>query len=93
MAELQWKILDNCSEYVKEGGTLIYFTSSVTVEENEMMIERFLKWHPEWLLTEIEPELGSPGLRGLDKCQRLYPHVHQCNGSFIAKLEKNRQIH
>lgn len=93
MAELQWKILDNCSEYVKEGGTLIYFTSSVTVEENEMIIERFLKWHPEWLLTEIEPELGSPGLRGLDKCQRLYPHVHQCNGSFIAKLEKNRQIH
>ena len=25
-------------------------------------------------------------LRGLDKCQRLYPHIHESNGFFIAKL-------
>jgi hypothetical protein len=27
-------------------------------------------------------------LNGLTKCQRLYPHIHQCNGFFIAKLQK-----
>ena len=88
MCELQFKMLNSCSEYARPGGTLVYFTSSITVEENEMVIEKFLKWHPEYSLIKIEPELGLPGLRGLDRCRRLYPHLHACNGAFIAKLRK-----
>jgi 16S rRNA C967 or C1407 C5-methylase (RsmB/RsmF family) len=53
-----------------------------------MIIERFLAAHPEFKLAEITPRMGLPGLRGLAKCQRLYPHIHHCNGFFIAKLEK-----
>ncbi|MBS7615992.1 RsmB/NOP family class I SAM-dependent RNA methyltransferase [Candidatus Bathyarchaeota archaeon] len=86
MAEIQWRMLENCVEKVKPGGTLIYSTCSLTVEENEMLIERFLKWNPEFRLAEITPKIGLPGLRGMDKCQRLYPHIHECNGFFIAKL-------
>jgi 16S rRNA (cytosine967-C5)-methyltransferase len=88
MTAIQWQMIDNCAEKVRTGGVLIYSTCSITVEENEMIIERFLKWHPEFSLTEINPTLGLPGLRGLDKCQRLYPHIHQSNGFFIAKLLK-----
>jgi 16S rRNA C967 or C1407 C5-methylase (RsmB/RsmF family) len=73
---------------VKSGGILTYSTCSITVEENEMIIERFLKWHPEFSLAEINPKVGLPGLRGLEKCQRLYPHLHQSNGFFIAKLQR-----
>jgi 16S rRNA (cytosine967-C5)-methyltransferase len=89
MAEIQWQMLNNCSEYVRRGGTIIYATCSITVQENEMLVERFLKWHPEFSLTEIKPRIGLPGLRGLEKCQRLYPHLHRCNGFFIAKMLKN----
>jgi 16S rRNA C967 or C1407 C5-methylase (RsmB/RsmF family) len=53
-----------------------------------MLVERFLKWHSEFSLAEITPNIGSIGLRGLGKCQRLYPHIHQCNGFFIARLIK-----
>jgi 16S rRNA (cytosine967-C5)-methyltransferase len=88
MAEVQWRMINNCAERVKAGGTLVYSTCSITVEENEMIIERFLKQHPEFLLAEITPKLGVPGLRGLDRCQRLYPHIHESNGFFIAKLLK-----
>lgn len=86
MAEFQWQMLENSAEKLKLGGTLVYSTCSITVEENEMLIERFLKRHPEFQLAEITPKIGLPGLRGLDKCQRLYPHIHECNGFFIAKL-------
>jgi NOL1/NOP2/sun family putative RNA methylase len=86
MAKVQWEMLDQCAEYTKEGGFLVYSTCSITVEENEMLIERFLKWHPEFKLVETLPKIGSPGLRGRNKCQRLYPHLHECNGFFIAKL-------
>lgn len=88
MAQIQWRMLDNCFSYVKKDSALVYSTCSLTVEENEMLIERFLKWYPEFALTEIKPELGLPGLRGLEKCRRLYPHIHNCNGFFIAKLTK-----
>jgi 16S rRNA (cytosine967-C5)-methyltransferase len=92
MAEIQRQMLDNCSEYVKPGGTLVYSTCSITVEENELLVERFMKWHPEFLLTEVTPRMGLPGLRGLDKCRRLYPHVHRCNGFFIAKMLKSAGV-
>ncbi len=88
MAEIQWRMINNVAENVKSGGVLAYSTCSVTVEENEMIIERFLKWHPEFSMLEIEPPLGLPGLRGLTKCRRLYPHLHESNGFFIAKLKK-----
>ncbi|MCS7114025.1 MAG: RsmB/NOP family class I SAM-dependent RNA methyltransferase [Nitrososphaerota archaeon] len=86
MAEIQWQMLENCAEKVKPGGILAYSTCSITVEENELLIERFLKWHPEFSLAEITPKIGFSGLRGLEKCRRLYPHIHECNGFFIAKL-------
>ena len=88
MAGIQWQMINNVAENVKSGGVLVYSTCSVTVEENEIIIERFLKWHPEFHLTEVNPQLGLPGLRGLTKCQRLYPHLHESNGFFIAKLQK-----
>jgi len=88
MAEIQWKMLQSCASFVKKNGFLVYSTCSLTVEENEMLIERFLKHHPEFVLVEVLPKIGSPGLRGLTRCRRLYPHVHECNGFFVAKLKK-----
>jgi 16S rRNA (cytosine967-C5)-methyltransferase len=88
MTDIQWRMINNCAEQVADGGILTYSTCSITVEENEGIIERFLKTHPEFTLADITPKLGVPGLKGLDKCQRLYPHLHQCNGFFLAKLQK-----
>jgi len=88
MAEIQWKMINNCAGKVKCRGALVYSTCSITVEENEVLIERFLKWHPEFSLVEITPKIGLSGLRGLEECQRLYPQTHGCNGFFIAKLLK-----
>ena len=89
MAGIQWQMINNVAENVKHGGVLAYSTCSVTVEENELIIERFLKWHPEFRLAEVNPKLGLPGLRGLAKCRRLYPHLHESNGFFIAKLARD----
>jgi 16S rRNA (cytosine967-C5)-methyltransferase len=88
MSKLQWQMINNCAEKVAKGGILAYSTCSITVEENEEIIARFLKEHPEFTLIDIEPKIGMPGLNGLTKCQRLYPHIHSCNGFFIAKLQK-----
>ncbi len=88
MSAVQWRMLNECVKHVKEGGVLVYSTCSIAVEENEMLIERFLKYHPEFELVDATPKIGVSGLRGLTKCQRLYPHIHECNGFFVAKLLK-----
>jgi len=36
-------MINNCAEKVKDGGTLAYSTCSITLEENEGIIEALLK--------------------------------------------------
>ncbi len=91
MARVQWNMLTNCAEMVKEGGRLVYSTCSVSLEENEMLIERFLKWNLDFKLEETAPRIGLPGFRGQSQCQRLYPHLHECNGFFVARLERENR--
>lgn len=87
-AAIQWKMINKCTNLLKTGGYLVYSTCSITVEENEVLIERFLKWHPEFTLVDAKPRIGLPGMRGQTLCQRLYPHIHECNGFFVVKLKK-----
>ena len=87
-AKLQAKMIESSAKHVKEGGFLVYSTCSISLEENEMLLEDFLKRHPEFELSEINPRLGLDGLRGLSETRRLYPHRDFCNGFFIAKLKR-----
>ena len=89
MADLQRKLIENAAPHVKEGGSLVYSTCSVTVEENEGIIKGLLEDHSEFKLTEAEPRIGAQGLLGLTEAQRLYPCMHECEGFFIAKLVKS----
>lgn len=86
LASKQATILQAASEHLAPGGTLVYCTCSVLPEENEFIVETFLKRNPEFRLVPQTPLIGSPGLRGSTKCQRFYSHLHDCNGYFIAKM-------
>lgn len=88
MASIQRKLIANAACKVKNGGTLIYSTCSITFEENEAIITEFLKQNPEFVIREASPRIGEPGLGELTEAQRMYPHLHECQGFFIAKLGK-----
>lgn len=42
ISEIQYNILENCSKYLKEDGTLVYSTCSILKDENEDVINKFL---------------------------------------------------
>jgi 16S rRNA (cytosine967-C5)-methyltransferase len=88
LSQIQWDIINTAVEVVKPGGRLVYSTCSITVEENELQIERLLKLNPEFRLEKQVPFIGHEGLRGLAMSQRLYPHLDDCNGYFLATLRK-----
>jgi 16S rRNA (cytosine967-C5)-methyltransferase len=80
------QLLHRCVAHVGPDGTLVYWTRSVTLEENERVIERFLQRHPAFTPRRLEPLVGLPGFRGQDASQRFYPHTHETDGAFITTL-------
>lgn len=89
LAKVQWMMLNACTEHVKKGGILVYSTTSITLEEDEILIELFLKEHSEFKLVQAEPRIGVPAFLSQRECQRTYPHIHEANGSYVAKLIRN----
>jgi 16S rRNA (cytosine967-C5)-methyltransferase len=86
LVQRQCSILENASSHVRPGGTVVYCTCSILPDENEFVIERFMRRNPNFELSKQNPFLGVEGMRGFGRCQRFYPHMHDCNGYFIAKL-------
>jgi 16S rRNA (cytosine967-C5)-methyltransferase len=86
LAHIQLAMLENASRLVREGGTLVYSTCSILAEENEHVVNRFIRANPDFRQVDSEPRIGLPGLYGSDKSQRLYPHTHDCNGHFLSRI-------
>ena len=83
----QRRLIKAAYSLLERGGELVYSTCTITLEENE---ENIL-WALNVLGLELEetrPRIGLPGLMGLEEAQRLYPHLHDTVGFFIAKLRK-----
>jgi NOL1/NOP2/sun family putative RNA methylase len=86
-------LVEAASKMVKPGGILVYSTCSFAPEENEMVVDKFLKKHSSII---VEPtKHGSEGLTRfgdmefdgqLRNTRRLYPHLHDTTGFFIARL-------
>jgi 16S rRNA (cytosine967-C5)-methyltransferase len=85
LTEIQYKILETSSEYVKSGGTLIYSTCTINADENIKMVERFLSHHVHFKLMKIS---DMPGVES-NGTITLFPNVDQTDGFFIAKMTKD----
>lgn len=84
----------------KVGGMIVYSTCSISIHENEDVISYVLRKRPgvvKLVETGLPAEFGVPGIKkwkgkqfpdDITKCKRFYPHVHNMDGFFIAKLEK-----
>ena len=56
ISKIQYQILENCSKYLKKGGTLIYSTCSIFKEENHDIVQKFLEKNSSYECKELEIE-------------------------------------
>lgn len=73
LRESQLDLLRHAAAHLRPGGTLVYSTCSLEPEENQNLIEEFLR--------------TDPGLR-LETQRELLPFIDATDGAFVAQLIK-----
>lgn len=99
LSKLQLQLLLAGYDSLKPGGVLVYATCTLTVEENEVVLDRFLELREDAVLEGFRLE-GLKGRRGLvewegrvlepelEKTMRIYPYDNWAEGFYIARVVK-----
>ena len=85
---LQYKILENASKYLKVNGELVYSTCTTDKKENIDVINHFIKHNPNYELVDITSETNNEFNTSKDGYIEIYPHIHDMDGFFVAKFRK-----
>lgn len=85
LRELQRQILDNAGRYLAPGGVMVYSTCTIFPEENEEMVEAFLRDNPGFEAEGFTLPYFNEVSRGM---LTLYPHMHNTDGFFMARIRR-----
>jgi 25S rRNA (cytosine2870-C5)-methyltransferase len=89
--------IDSVDHASKTGGYIVYSTCSVTVEENEQVVQCALSKRPNVKLVETGLVFGKEGFtaymgktfdKSLKMTRRYYPHAYNVDGFFVSKFKK-----
>ncbi len=83
---LQQEIINNAARYVKPGGLLLYSTCTLVQAENEDVVERFLRTHPDFATEPLPlPAIFPKNESGM---LALVPGEYDTDGFFICRLRR-----
>lgn len=90
LANLQLKILNNASNWVKTGGKLVYATCTLNPNENEAVIKTFLTNYQNWEIEIPRDDFFNNFFANKKGMIKVFPHRHDMDGFFMVKLFKKK---
>ncbi len=92
-ARRQADILEAAADLLRPGGVLVYSTCTFAPEENEGAVAHFLERHPEFEVLEVPGfargrSQWAGGNPQLERTARLWPHLLEGEGHFVAAFRK-----
>jgi 16S rRNA (cytosine967-C5)-methyltransferase len=89
LVKFQNAILNNAANLLKSGGVIVYSTCTTEPEENFLLIQDFLKAHPEFIIDDASKYVNQ-ALVNSNGCVETFPHKHHMDGSFAVRLVKSK---
>jgi len=99
-ARRQKGILEQAAAALRPGGYMVYATCTFSLEENEMVVDDFLRNHPDFELVPVRDEVrrytddgicfAGSTCQNLHHARRFYPHKSRGEGQFMAVLHDTR---
>lgn len=86
LPQIQREILENCAQYVRWGGVLLYATCTVLPRENSEIVMNFIDKQKDFILESFS--LPGPIGRVDEGMLTLWPHIHSTDGFFMARLRR-----
>lgn len=95
--QLLLSAIDSVDHASRTGGYIVYSTCSVTVEENEQVVQYALTKRPNVRLVETGLSFGVDGFVSymgkqfdgkMKMTKRYYPHAYNVDGFFVSKFKK-----
>ncbi len=86
LVELQKDIIGNAVRFLKSGGALVYSTCTIEPEENIEVVRWLMEQNPELELDPAEKYLPADVCK--DGVMQTFPHLHNTDGAFAARLVK-----
>ena len=93
LTQLQGELLNQAAGWVKPQGILVYVTCTLNFQENQGVIQTFLKNHPDWQICSLSAELSQILENQGTKWIQILPHHQKMDGFFIVKLKRIEEIH
>ena len=84
-ARRQLAILEQAAQTVKQNGVLVYSTCTFAIQEDEEVVDAFLKSHPDFRLTDSGLTCGQKGFDEQGYCRRAFPWQGG-EGHFVARM-------
>ncbi len=88
LAKIQTAILTAGAQALRPGGVLVYSTCTISPQENEQQIERFLDRNLDFALDDLSHEQQSHIHPSMSEALLTMPHRDHTAGFFIARMRR-----